>query len=110
MPRSRNNTMAASMSPFVSCKARLQSIIPAPVRSRSSLTSAAEISAILDLLRLCDGLRGLCSAFVLRILAREHRHRVAFRLRHDRVALFDELRSDKLRLDDLGVALRLRRR
>src|SRR5512132_3477384 len=46
MPFSRNTRMAASMSPFVSCSARLQSIIGAPVRSRSSLTSAAAISAI----------------------------------------------------------------
>src|SRR5436309_14554163 len=51
MPFSRRTRIAASMSPFVSCSARLQSIIGAPVRSRSSLTSAAEISAIgLDLL------------------------------------------------------------
>src|SRR5919201_3654639 len=46
MPFSRRRRTAASMSPFVSCRARLQSIIGAPVWSRSSLTSAAEISAI----------------------------------------------------------------
>src|SRR3989442_627035 len=46
MPFSRSRRTAASMSPFVSWSARLQSIIGAPVRSRSSLTSAAEISAI----------------------------------------------------------------
>src|SRR5580765_8849005 len=46
MPFSRRTRTAASMSPFVSCSARLQSIIGAPVWSRSSLTSAAEISAI----------------------------------------------------------------
>src|SRR6266576_545132 len=46
MPFSRRTRTAASMSPFVSCNARLQSIIGAPVWSRSSLTSAAEISAI----------------------------------------------------------------
>ena len=45
MPFSRRRTTAASMSPFVSCSARLQSIIPVPVRSRSSRTSWAEISA-----------------------------------------------------------------
>src|SRR4051812_11801579 len=99
MPRSRNSTIAASMSPFVSCKARLQSIIPAPVRSRSSLTSVAEISAIVDLLGLCDGLGGLGSALVLRVLAREDRHRLALRVRLDRGA----------GLDDLEIALRRRR-
>src|SRR5919204_1074754 len=53
IPFSRRTRTAASMSPFVSCSARLQSIIGAPVWSRSSLTSAAEISAIRrDLLHL----------------------------------------------------------
>src|SRR3954470_11767082 len=52
MPFSRRTRTAASMSPFVSWSARLQSIIGAPVWSRSSFTSAAEISAIgLGLLR-----------------------------------------------------------
>src|SRR5690349_20460127 len=46
MPFSRSTRTAASMSPFVSCSARLLSIIGAPVMSRSSLTSAAAISAI----------------------------------------------------------------
>src|SRR5205807_3716863 len=46
MPFSRSRRTAASMSPFVSWSARLQSIIGAPVWSRSALTSAAEISAI----------------------------------------------------------------
>ncbi len=46
IPRSRRRIRAASRSPSVSCSARLQSIIPAPVSSRSSLTRAAEISAI----------------------------------------------------------------
>src|SRR3954452_4725201 len=46
MPFSRSTRTAASMSPFVSCRARLQSIIGAPVWSRSSFTSTAEISAI----------------------------------------------------------------
>ena len=46
MPFSRRSVRAASRSPLVSCSARLQSIIPAPVSSRSSLTSAAEISVI----------------------------------------------------------------
>src|SRR3954447_11127101 len=62
MPFSRRTRTAASMSPFVSCRARLQSIIGAPVWSRSSFTSAAEISAIgLRLLgdgRLGDGRLG----------------------------------------------------
>ena len=43
-PRSRSSVRAASRSPPVSCRARLQSIIPAPVWSRSSLTSLALIS------------------------------------------------------------------
>src|SRR3954468_8561194 len=62
MPFSRRTRTAASMSPLVSCRARLQSIIGAPVWSRSSFTSAAEISAIgLRLLgdrRLRDGRLG----------------------------------------------------
>ena len=39
--RTRSSSTAASMSPSVSCRAFLQSIMPAPVRSRSSLTCAA---------------------------------------------------------------------
>src|SRR4051794_35353607 len=58
MPFSRRTRTAASMSPFASCSARLQSIMGAPVRSRSSLTSAAEISAI--------GLRILCHRLLSR--------------------------------------------
>src|SRR5205823_10695292 len=58
MPFSRSSVTAASMSPFVSWSARLQSIIPAPVRSRSSLTSAAEISAIGLVLRRLGGCLG----------------------------------------------------
>src|SRR5437773_2998450 len=46
MPFSRSRRTAASISPFVSCSARFVSMIGAPVWSRSSLTSAAEISAI----------------------------------------------------------------
>src|SRR5262249_54231976 len=46
MPFSRSTRTAASMSPFVSCSARFASIIGAPVWSRSSFTSAAEISTI----------------------------------------------------------------
>src|SRR5215813_4959097 len=72
MPFSRNRRTAASMSPFVSCSARLLSIIGAPVRSRSSLTSAAAISAIGgDLL----GNR----LFALRLFARRDLLGVAFR-------------------------------
>ena len=44
IPRSRSSVRAASMSPSVSCSARLHSIIPAPVWSRSSLTRLALIS------------------------------------------------------------------
>ena len=43
MPCSRRSLCAASTSPPVSSRARLASIMPAPVRSRSSLTSPAEI-------------------------------------------------------------------
>src|SRR5437764_4064272 len=46
MPFSRRTRTAASMSPFVSWSARFESIIGAPVMSRSSLTRVAEISAI----------------------------------------------------------------
>src|SRR5687767_4718232 len=46
MPRSLSNEMALSMSPLASVRARLQSIIPAPVRSRSSFTFCAEMSIV----------------------------------------------------------------
>src|SRR5215470_3252404 len=84
MPRSRRRTTAASMSPFVSCSARLQSIIGAPVWSRSSLTSAAEISAIgASLLRdAVGGRRG----FGHLLLARAHLFVVT--LRHGLPLLF----------------------
>src|SRR5918994_2691574 len=45
-PFVRRISSALSMSPSASCSAFLQSIIPAPVRSRSSLTCFAVISAI----------------------------------------------------------------
>ena len=45
-PFLRSQSTAASMSPSVSPSARLQSIIPAPVLSRNSLTSVAVTSAI----------------------------------------------------------------
>src|SRR5690349_2609530 len=45
-PLARSQSIAASISPLVSASAFLQSIIPAPVRSRSSFTDAAVISAI----------------------------------------------------------------
>src|SRR5580692_5420525 len=43
-PFSLNQTTAFSKSPMFSARAFLQSIIPAPVFSRSSLTAVAEIS------------------------------------------------------------------
>src|SRR4029453_17007929 len=45
-PRSRRISVARSASPSASIRARLQSIIPAPVASRSALTIAAVISVI----------------------------------------------------------------
>src|SRR3954454_21952684 len=45
-PLARSQSIAGSISPLVSASAFLQSIIPAPVRSRSSLTLAAVISAM----------------------------------------------------------------
>src|SRR4051812_6989849 len=45
-PLARRMSIARSMSPPASLSAPLHSIIPAPVRSRSSFTSFAEISAI----------------------------------------------------------------
>src|SRR3954464_6497705 len=46
MPRLRSTTSPSVRSPLASTRALLHSIIPAPVRSRSSFTSAAVISAI----------------------------------------------------------------
>src|SRR5271157_995631 len=46
MPFLRSTTSALSMSPSASTSADLHSIMPAPVRSRSCLTSCALISAI----------------------------------------------------------------
>src|SRR4029079_8289280 len=48
MPFSRRSVTAESRSPLVSSSARLQSIIPAPVLSRSSLTRFAEIAAAIN--------------------------------------------------------------
>src|SRR5215218_9181086 len=47
IPRSRSSRRASSMSPSVSTRTRLHSIIPAPVSSRSSFTRLTGISAIL---------------------------------------------------------------
>ena len=47
MPFSRSSRRAASTSPPVSSSARLQSIIPAPVWSRSSFTRLAEIATVI---------------------------------------------------------------
>ncbi len=47
-PFLRSQSWAAVMSPEVSVSAALQSIMPAPVNSRSSLTIAAEIVAIVE--------------------------------------------------------------
>src|SRR6476659_10057194 len=61
MPFSRRSLTAASMSPPVSSRARLQSIIPAWVASRSSLTSAAVGVYVTSLiLRLACGVGLLC--------------------------------------------------
>ena len=49
-PLVRSQSIAASMSPWVSPSAFLQSIMPAPVRSRSSFTVAAVISAMSHIL------------------------------------------------------------
>jgi len=49
-PLVRSQSIAASMSPWVSPSAFLQSIMPAPVRSRNSLTFAAVISAMSHIL------------------------------------------------------------
>jgi len=46
MPVLRSHSIAASMSPLFSTSAFLHSIMPAPERSRSSLTSWAEILLI----------------------------------------------------------------
>ena len=46
MPFLRRMVIASSMSPFASVSAALQSIMPAPVRSRRALTSVAVIVAI----------------------------------------------------------------
>src|SRR5574344_717264 len=47
-------SMASSMSPLASVSAFLQSIMPAAVRSRSSLTRAAEMFAMSFILGLSD--------------------------------------------------------
>src|SRR5215470_2638321 len=57
-PFLRSESTAASMSPSVSCSAALQSIMPAPVRSRSSFTICAVIVAMPVILRFAmPGLR-----------------------------------------------------
>ncbi len=66
-PRLRNRSTACSMSPPVSSSAALQSIIPAPVRSRSSFTIAA-LTLAMRVIPLCvmAELVGPCASFVLR--------------------------------------------
>src|SRR3954454_22963485 len=55
IPRLRRITSASPMSPLPSTRAFLHSIIPAPVRWRSSFTNAAVIAAIFLLFRLFEG-------------------------------------------------------
>src|SRR5579872_1504387 len=57
-PFLRSQSTAPSMSPLVWPSACLQSIIPAPVFSRNSLTSAAVISAIASILSQCISFAG----------------------------------------------------
>src|SRR5690606_26927142 len=56
-PFLRSQSTAASTSPLVSASAVLQSIMPAPVLSRSSLTIAAVILAISSSYRRCGTAR-----------------------------------------------------
>src|SRR2546425_12376070 len=46
MPFWRSQSLAFSRSPFVASRARLESIIPAPVASRSALTWSAEMAML----------------------------------------------------------------
>ena len=63
-PLVRNQSLEASISPPFSCKAFLQSIMPAPVNSRRSLTSAAVISAMVSSFNfeICDEALGRASS------------------------------------------------
>src|SRR3974377_442436 len=58
-PFLRSQSIAASMSPLFSTSAALQSIMPAPLVSRSSLTIAAVISAITLFLKFSAGAQQL---------------------------------------------------
>src|SRR5258708_6904977 len=76
MPCSRSQSLAFSMSPPVSVRARLLSIMPAPVMSRSCFTSAAVISATLCLLgRGHGGLVGRLLGHALRLRLADRRSR-----------------------------------
>ena len=73
-PFLRSQSVAASVSPPASVSARLQSIMPAPVFSRRSLTIAAVISAIV--FSYCGGkrlLRPSCLVVICRATARGRR-------------------------------------
>src|SRR5699024_4202271 len=63
-PLLRSCSTAASMSPSVATSAFLHSIMPAPVRSRSSLTCAAEILIALSKL-LANRIRSGLAVFVV---------------------------------------------
>src|SRR6266550_9385393 len=115
MPFWRNQSLAFSMSPFVASRARLESIIPAPVASRSALTWSAEMAMlflvvqglVLIELGLVDGRHAGESFFFLFLFGftdRKFGHRGFGRghklLRTDQLARFQggvgDLRGDQL--------------
>src|SRR6516162_3955884 len=67
-PCLRSSSAAESRSPFASTSAFLQSIMPAPVRSRSSLTNAG-LTSIAGLLSFARLFRGFVLAVARRVLA-----------------------------------------
>src|SRR5262249_9469467 len=66
-PFLRSQSIACSMSPFTSVRAALQSIMPAPVLSRSAFTKLAVTSAIAVLIPLCARYRWVDPATARRL-------------------------------------------
>src|SRR5215212_11483059 len=105
-PFLRSQSCAAGMSPAVSVRAALQSIMPAPVDSRSSLTIAAEIVAIFEYpscLLATGAARALRRAAVSSRECSVLRNRAGGRRAGHPASLLFRFRDQRLGLGDQGI-------